>query len=243
MPPFAAQIAGFLTFRSGHETLLIRQELADKASVILKAIHSLRQGRIGVGNRCSGFELSLEGAPELFVRLARRGGLIRYLASDLYIGFHPRVFRELDIALKALARGIPVATPMGAVVETVAPGLYRAAMITRAMHGKTLWDLFCTECNHACIEDVLEQARIAIASMHRGGLSHADLNLHNLFVTAETHDPRVIILDLDKARFYASPLPNRLRRKHLARLMRSARKLDPQSRVIDAQTLAILTGD
>ena len=79
--------------------------------------------------------------------------------------------------------------------------------------------------------------------MHRGGLRHADLNLHNLFVTQSGERLTVVLLDLDKARFYAAPLSNDLRRQSLDRLRRSAYKLDPAARLLTAEALRALTGE
>jgi len=61
-------------------------------------------------------------------------------------------------------------------------------------------------------------------------------------VTQERESFTVIIIDLDKARLYDAPLPAAMRRANAARLVRSARKLDPSGRFIDAAALAILQG-
>jgi RIO-like serine/threonine protein kinase len=88
---------------------------------------------------------------------------------------------------------------------------------------------------------VIEQARQALETMHGLGLFHADLNLHNLFVTKTRESFAVAILDLDKAQFFQRPLPARMRARNLARLRRSARKLDPDGRYLDQRTLELLT--
>jgi hypothetical protein len=77
--------------------------------------------------------------------------------------------------------------------------------------------------------------------MHNGGLLHADLNLHNLFVTKAGERLIVVILDLDKAQLFDGPVPHRRRRVNFARLARSARKLDPERRYLNAKAFAILT--
>jgi hypothetical protein len=76
--------------------------------------------------------------------------------------------------------------------------------------------------------------------MHTKGLSHADLNLHNLLVTQAGESFTVMILDLDKSRLYDSPLSPAMRRANLARLARSARKLDPAGKYLDAAAFALL---
>ncbi|HWJ41509.1 MAG TPA: lipopolysaccharide kinase InaA family protein, partial [Candidatus Limnocylindrales bacterium] len=76
--------------------------------------------------------------------------------------------------------------------------------------------------------------------MHRKGLFHADLNLHNLLVAQAQESFTVIILDLDKSRLFDSPVSSAMRRANAARLIRSARKLDPSGKFLDATALSIL---
>ena len=76
--------------------------------------------------------------------------------------------------------------------------------------------------------------------MLREGLHHPDLNLDNLFVTPHGESFAVIILDLDKARLHGRSVSGPARRQIAARLMRSARKLDPRGRFVDPASLSIL---
>lgn len=204
----------------------------------LPALTSTRSA--GIGNRGGGFRLALEGGPELFVRRARRGGAIRLLLDDLYFGVQPRPVRELMVTAEAARRGIPVAEALGAAVRWVAPGLYRAFFITRAISGMTLWEFVRADDDPDVRAHVLARAREAIETMLRRGLYHPDLNLHNLFVTPQGESFGVIILDLDKARLYGGPLSGYPRRRIAARLLRSARKLDPAGRYLDPAALAAL---
>ena len=73
--------------------------------------------------------------------------------------------------------------------------------------------------------EALEQARDSIERLHAGGLYHADLNFHNLFVCTAQRPVRVVVLDFDKARLYPGALPESLRRANLNRLARSAHRL------------------
>jgi tRNA A-37 threonylcarbamoyl transferase component Bud32 len=87
---------------------------------------------------------------------------------------------------------------------------------------------------------VLEQARAAIDIMHSKGLFHGDLNLHNLLVTQTRDSFTVIIIDLDKSRLFDAPLSVSMRQTNALRLIRSARKLDPSGKFLDASALSIL---
>jgi hypothetical protein len=237
----AALSRGFSRISAGPYQLYLREDLASHASTLAAALDRLgAAGSMGTGNRGSGFKLALPGGPELFVRRARRGGAMRLLLDDLYFGLHPRPLDELSVAVEAAHRGVPLAEPIGAAVRWLAPGLYRGFFITRAAAGMTLWEFLRTDDDPSVRAHVLERAREAIETMLRNGLDHPDLNLNNLFVTPHGESFAVIILDLDKARLHNRPVDNATRRRIAARLMRSARKLDPRGRFLDPAALSIL---
>src|SRR5690606_7761053 len=71
-------------------------------------------------------------------------------------------------------------------------------------------------------EAVLREAGRQIAAMHDGGVAHPDLNLRNLLVVDAA---TVHLLDFDRARLHAGPVPPARRARDLLRLARSARKL------------------
>jgi Lipopolysaccharide kinase (Kdo/WaaP) family len=240
--PPAALLRGFSRISAGFYQLYLREDLAPYASALATALDQLEAtDSIGTGNRGGGFRLALPGGPDLFVRRARRGGAIRLLLDDLYFGLHPRPLDELSVAVEAARRGVPLAEPIGAAVRWVVPGLfYRGFFITRAAAGMTLWEFMRTDDDPSVRAHVLQRAREAIETMLRNGLEHPDLNLDNLFVTPHGESFAVIILDLDKARLHDRPVSGMARRRIAARLMRSARKLDPRGRFIDSAALSVL---
>ena len=194
----------------------------------------------GAGNRQSANRLNLEDGLELFARRGRRGGMIASILSDLYLGVTPRPLTELAVTIEAVRRGIPIAEPMGAMVEWVGPALYRGFFLSRAVQGMTLWEFLKTDDDPTVRNHVLGQVRSAIDTMHGKGLFHADLNLHNLIVTRARDSFTVIIIDLDKSRLFDAPVSSAMRRANAARLIRSARKLDPSGKFLDAAALSIL---
>jgi 3-deoxy-D-manno-octulosonic acid kinase len=239
----SALAPGFVVFRVGRTRLYLNHALAFHAPSILTQLRSPELiERPGIGNRGSGFAFELSDGLELFVRLARRGGLLRRLNPSLYLGFRPRPLIELATAVRALDLGVPVAQPLGAWINWIAPGIYRGALLTRRIRGMTLWEFLRTDDDPHVRNLVIEEARRAIETMHQAGVFHADLNLHNLFVARAGETFSIVILDLDKARIYARPLHLKLRRFNLERLARSARKLDRTGAIFDPTTLAILTG-
>jgi Lipopolysaccharide kinase (Kdo/WaaP) family len=235
-----APLAGFQSFELGGRVIYLRRDLSARAPAIVTSLSTLGSAE-GAGNRLSGFALKLEDGTELFVRINRRGGLIRLALKDLYVGIRPRPLRELAVAAEAWRRSIPVAEPIGAMVEWVAPFVYRSMFLTRALAGMTLWEFLCIDDDALVRAHVIEQARQVIDKMHRLGLLHADLNLHNLFVTQSHENFAIAILDLDKARLFQDPVPARMRERNFARLRRSARKLDPAGHYLDSHLLELLT--
>ena len=232
----------FSTFKFGRRELVLHRDIASRAGEILQKLDALASApEAGAGNRKSAFRMQLDDGLELYARRGRRGGLIASILSDVYVGIAPRPLNELAITLAAMKRGIPVAEPMGAMVEWIAPALYRGFFLTRAVRGMTLWQFIKTDDDPTVRNHVLAQARAAIDAMQAKGLFHADLNLHNLLVTQARDSFTAMIIDLDKARLFDAPLSAAMRRANAARLLRSARKLDPSGQFLDAAALAILT--
>lgn len=235
-----APLGDFQKFELGRRVIYLRRDFTSRAPAIVTSLSRL-DARHGTGNRSSGLLLKLQDGTELFARFGRRGGLIRLLLRSLYLGLRARPVRELEVSAEARRRGMPVAEPIGAMVEWVAPLLYRSIFLTRALPGMTLWEFLRTDDDTLVRAYVIEQARQAIDTMHRIGLFHSDLNLHNLFVTPVRENFAVAILDLDKAQLYPGPLPDRMRAQNFARLRRSAGKLDPKGLYLDSHLLQMLT--
>ncbi|HVN63182.1 MAG TPA: lipopolysaccharide kinase InaA family protein [Candidatus Binataceae bacterium] len=234
----------FPYFSIGRREIVLHRTIAQFAASILEQISRLPAGsEAGAGNRRSAFRISVPGAPEIFARRARRGGMAQLVSKDLYVGLAPRPMRELAVTREAIGRGIPVAEPMGAIVEWVAPLLYRGVFLTRAIPAMTLWEFLCADDDPVARGHVLAIAREAIAGMHSRGLVHGDLNLNNLLVARSGESFSIVVIDLDQARLCKGPIPAERRRAELARMARSARKLDPAGRRIDAATLAIVCAE
>lgn len=112
--------------------------------------------------------------------------------------------------------------------------------LTRALEGATLWNLLLSGGEPDTRRRALEQARVSIDRLHEGGLYHADLNFHNLFVSTGAAPLQVVVLDLDKARLYPAPLSSARRRRNFRRLARSALKLIKAGVILTPAESAIL---
>lgn len=232
----------FIKSQLGRKTVYFHREIAPSAPALLMEIdRTLRSGKKGAGNRESGYPVSVDGAPLLFVRRSTRGGLMRFM-GDLYLGFAPRMVHELRVISEARSRGVSVPEPMGAIVERVGTGAYRGAVLTKAIPGMTMWEFVKVETDPRSLSHVLRMARYSIDTMHEQGLFHDDLNLHNLYVSMAGDGFTVVILDFDKARLMSRAVSPSRRRRNLKRLAQSIRKLDPEGRYLDDAALQIMTG-
>jgi hypothetical protein len=231
----------FSTFTVRRRELVIHRDIAPQAARVMQQLGELTSAvEAGAGNRQSAYRVDLGDGVELFARRGRRGGLVASILSDVYFGIAPRPLTELAVTVEAMRRGIPVAEPMGAMIEWLSPLLYRGFFLTRAVRGMTLWEFLKTDDDPTVRAHVLGQARATIETMHDKGLFHADLNLHNLLVTQTRDSFSVVVIDLDKSRLFDAPLTAAMRRANAARLLRSARRLDPSGKFLDAAALSIL---
>ncbi len=233
--------AEFVRIRLGQRVLVLHRDLLAYAPALTGRLREIAAGhQSGEGNRGSGYRVFLGHGPELFIRRAQRGGLMRFFFSSTFFGENPRPFQELLIASEARRRGVALPQPMGAAVDWIAPGVYRGFFLTRALKGMTMWEFVRADDDPVVRAHVMLKARAAVATMHNAGVFHADLNLHNLMVTQAGESFVVMILDFDKARLYDHPLSAGLRHRNAQRLLRSARKLDPAGRYFDAAALKVL---
>ena len=168
----------------GRRVFLLRRDILRHAPTISAALRDMSapDSPNGAGNRGSARPLKLEGGPELFARQLKRGGLASLLLRQTFVGVSARPFHELMVSTKAFRRGVPIVEPMGAMVQWIAPAIYRGFFLSRAISGMTLWKFIKTDDDPIVLKHVLMIARAAIVTMHDKGLFHADLNLHNLMV-------------------------------------------------------------
>lgn len=166
------------------------------------------------GGRAAAWFVQLP-AFEAVLRHYRRGGLVAKFVRDRYLwsGFEKtRASVEFDLLRTLWRVGLPVPRPIGAAAWR--SGLtYRAALLTeRIPHAKSL-----AQC--ADIE-IWKRAGAAVASLHRFGVWHADLNVYNILFD---HQAKVWLIDFDRGRL--GKLTPGQRAENLSRLLRSIKKL------------------
>lgn len=164
------------------------------------------------------------------VRPYRRGGWMRLVNEKTYWGVSPRSFRELECLVALKQRGVPVVEPVGAAVRWRGWWSYEAWLVTRYVEqSQTLWSWFASDPGGEHRRAGLDAVARAVAELHRAGAYHPDLNLQNILVRSAGGAVEAWLVDLDGAIIRSSRTDAR---RSLARMRRSARKLDPAARYI-----------
>ena len=152
------------------------------------------------------------------LRHYRRGGFMAHISLDRYLWLgaaRTRSFAEWRLLAELHRRGLPVPRPIAA--QYVRNGLlYRADLITEQLNGvSTLADAMTSQVLPA---ERWQAIGRTVAAFHRLGVQHADLNAHNILVSAAS----VYVLDFDRGRMRAR---GAWENDVLARLHRSLHKI------------------
>lgn len=235
--------SGFEWVHDGHRVLLVRADVRDWLVALLRAADERWAGyetRALSGGR-GGVTVVRAAGHDVVVRRYHRGGLPAWVLRDTYFGRSPRPFRELCVTEELRRRGAPVIEVYGASVHWLLPACYKGALATRYMEqARTLWEWLRDADGVAVRAAAFAAVGRAIRRLHDAGGRHPDLNLNNILIGAVADGlvPVVRFIDFDRAR--AAPPAHHTPEVDLARLERSARKLDPTARVVTAADLDVL---
>ncbi len=153
------------------------------------------------------------------LRHYRRGGMAARIMGDRYLwtgADRTRSFAEFRMLVVLHDRGLSVPAPVAARYRR--DGVhYRADLITRRIEDSaTLAQL---HADARCDMDVATRVGTSIAEFHAAGAYHADLNAHNVLLTAD----KVWLVDFDRGELRTPARAWQL--ANLARLRRSLCKL------------------
>jgi len=173
----------------------------------------------GAEGRGTTYFIELEGNP-CVLRHYRRGGLARWL-GDCYLRRtlpQTRAWREWHLLADLAVQGLPVPQPVAARVVT--RGLfYRADLIMQRLGGaRSLSQAL--KGDSVLPEKQWKAIGQCIRRFHNAGVYHADLNAHNILLSA---DGKVWLIDFDRGEI--RPPANGWQQVNLARLRRSLDKL------------------
>lgn len=228
--------SGFERVQQGRASLLVRADARDwLVPLLMSAVCGSGEygGSALEGGRGGARVVRVRGH-ELVLRSCRRGGMPGRVLRDTYFGCLPRPFCEVSTLQALRRRGVPVVEPLGACVQWLVPGCYRGWVVTRYIRdARTLWDWAAGGVGGASRVLVWRLVGKAIRRLHDAGARHPDLNLRNILVCPGEDVPQVVLVDFDRPRLSGW----RAAVGDLARLERSARKLDPHGNAVTAEDL------
>jgi 3-deoxy-D-manno-octulosonic acid kinase len=152
------------------------------------------------------------------LRHYRRGGLLARLGADRYLWLgadRTRAFREWRLLAHLHQLGLPAPRPIAARYSRQLL-IYRADLITERLPAV---QPLSTLLHDSVPQQLWQSVGSCIATFHRHGVHHADLNAHNIMIDAEQ---RVYLLDFDRGRIRTR---GAWEAAVLARLQRSLLKL------------------
>lgn len=224
--------ADFVTRRRGPAAAIVRADFADlfdRQRLIEVSVAPLRAVVLDGGTSLAGGRDLAHVIPagplgEAVVRRYRRGGWVEKIATRRYIQ-GARAFEELILTHRLHRDGAPVAECLAAVQTALRPVGYAACLITRRIPGAAPAAEVLRESSRGEAAATLEAMGRSIRQLHAAGGWHADLNANNLLVPVGWPGVSVIVIDLDRGRYYPGGVPRRRANRNIRRLHRSLRKL------------------
>jgi hypothetical protein len=212
-------IEGFDRLERGRLTVLVRPEwkafLEEELLRDFAGVPEVER-KVYAHGRARHFSYQPTGAPaRVFVRRARRGGLLGSLMGGLYAGAG-RPLQELRAVQAARAAGVSVPEPIAVVAEAAAGPFYRLTLVSREIEGASDLLSLAGTLPPAAKRDLLRRVADEMRRLHEAGVYHADLTMKNILVTSAA----VYIIDLDKAR-----MSSRSEREDVANLSRLNRSI------------------
>jgi tRNA A-37 threonylcarbamoyl transferase component Bud32 len=171
-------------------------------------------------------EFHLPSGQVLIIRRFRRGGLVRHLSKDRFLD-PERPFREIVLSEGLRERGFQ--TPVIAAARSRRLGFmgFHLELITEQVPGVKSLGRWQAQFRSEGVYTELQRSMLVVTAqtvcrLHDAGFEHSDLQPENLLwqPAADGQAPYLWILDLDRSKQHADPLPERARAQNLWRLWR-----------------------
>lgn len=174
--------------------------------------------------RCVAYAVALPATrTAAVVRHNRHGGLLAPLTRDLFLP-PTRAPRELEIALRLHALGVPTPAVLMYGTSPAALLFRRADVVTREIAGgRDLSTFMMPDVPVAERSAAWEAARALVRTMNDAGARHHDLNVKNVLLGPSDSGLVAHLLDVDRVTFGA-PRSAVVAAGNTKRLLRSARK-------------------
>ncbi len=179
--------------------------------------HLRRAVTAELGGRGQALAVEMDAGPAVLRRYLR-GGQVARLVRDRYLftGYErSRAFREWRILHQLFEAGLPVPRPLAASCERRG-GIYRAGLLTTLIPEAQPLSRVALRLS---VDDWRGLAEV-LRAFFAAGLLHADLNAHNILLTAAGD---WYLIDFDRARIVTRPVDPA---PMLGRLFRSLDKLE-----------------
>lgn len=229
-------VSDFAVVRSGRSVAIVRNDfrseftqhrLLDCPEPRLRAVSATssisRGGQAVPGGRGEVRIVEAGHLGEAVVRPYLRGGFVERFNRRLYF-LGNRAFSELIATHRLRLRGAPVPEVLAAVQRRRGIA-YTACLVTRRVPRSAPASVVLAGTDPGQTEIVLEAIGRAVRRFHEAGGQHADLNAHNVLVSAD-REPTVTLIDLDRARVAPGPIAGPAAAANLGRLRRSLAKLE-----------------
>jgi serine/threonine protein kinase len=189
-----------------YSSRLIRLGVLNPGALLARGMASGHNRFTGRGSLASLSLDETEGV-RVVVKQCLRGGLIRYLSSDLFCGGN-RPFDEMLANRTIIDRGVKTAEIIAAIKERVFGPFYRAYLFSLELPGcidltsyLNLLQGKSREQRFQAKAGIFEAVAHAFSTMHRSGVYHRDLHLKNVLLRDVTSQqaPEVFIIDFDRA--------------------------------------------
>jgi tRNA A-37 threonylcarbamoyl transferase component Bud32 len=223
---------GFELVAHGRLRLIVRADVRREIEPVLEAwaMGKAPVGRPLPGGRGGVRAIDLKGGLAVVLRPSRRGGLVARVNREIYLGFHPRPFQELQVTEHLRSAGVATVEVLAAAACWCMPAVYRGAVVTREMtDAVNLWEYLQRVARPARAPACVAAAEVT-GQLHQAGAVHPDLNLTNYLVRDRGRRVEVAIIDCDGVQLRT--VTARDRQAAFDRLCRSIRKLDPTSATI-----------
>ncbi len=170
---------GFTEIKLDKWKAIVKKGWEERVEKLISLWHLEKTGRRGILKDPDG---------KILGRLYGRGGILGRLLKKLFWFELNRAIRELEITQKLFEKGFPVPEPVGISVKVQFP-FVEAILFTKKVEGTSL-----EESIRNGKRDVIKNVGSLIASLHKEGIYHPDLNVGNFIVGGDT----VFVLDFDK---------------------------------------------
>jgi 3-deoxy-D-manno-octulosonic acid kinase len=163
--------------------------------------------------------LRLKGGLRIVVKKMRRGGLLRPLWRDRYLG-NRRLLANIANSEEASRRGIATPSVVALCLRRRGARLFESWIATEEIADTR--DLLTGFRDGTLSGETLAVVMDLVREMHDRGVHHTDLHLANLLFREKGEgSSEAFVVDLDRARLEPGPIGLRARRRSLRRMDRS----------------------